>query len=377
MHANNQQQTGVAGMFGMEQAARMTWLGMTAFAAAIAAAAACGTAADEPETNPGGEGGGGSSGIGQTSGQGGAPQTASGGFGGASENAGGGGNVNAGGGLPDGPACKVNGEAGVCIDVAFCVGPYAHTPGFCKGPANIQCCTKLSAQKCNPKTVVQPNAGLVEAPGVGGCPAGMVPVDTFCVDRYEATLVKVTDGKPWSPYFNPGMEQVRAVSVKGAVPQGYIDQQQAKAACLEAGKRLCSDQEWLRACRGPQKLTYPYGNTLKQGVCNDHRSVHPAVEYFGTTDSWIFSELDNACLNQLASALDAAGDNPGCVTADGAFDMMGNLHEWTADPAGTFRGGYYVDTVKNGPGCLYATTAHNVFHWDYSTGFRCCADKSN
>ena len=66
------------------------------------------------------------------------------------------------------------------------------------------------------------------------------------------------------------------------------------------------------------------------------------------------------------------GAEAGCVTAEGAFDMMGNLHEWTADPAGTFRGGYYVDTVLNGNGCLYATTAHDVSYWDYSTGFRCC-----
>jgi hypothetical protein len=28
----------------------------------------------------------------------------------------------------------------------------------------------------------------------------------------------------------------------------------------------------------------------------------------------------------------------------------------------------------NGEGCLYRTTAHGVSHWDYSTGFRCCAD---
>ena len=32
------------------------------------------------------------------------------------------------------------------------------------------------------------------------------------------------------------------------------------------------------------------------------------------------------------------------------------------------------DTVKNGNGCLYRTTAHSYSHWDYSTGFRCCAD---
>ena len=35
--------------------------------------------------------------------------------------------------------------------------------------------------------------------------------------------------------------------------------------------------------------------------------------------------------------------------------------------------GYYVDTVINGNGCLYATTAHATSYWDYSTGFRCCA----
>jgi hypothetical protein len=110
------------------------------------------------------------------------------------------------------------------------------------------------------------------------------------------------------------------------------------------------------------------------GVCNDHRDVHPAIEYFGTSDSWIWSHIDNACIDQLPESLALTGAYAGCVTAEGAHDMMGNLHEWTADPAGTFRGGYYVDTVINGPGCLYATTAHNTLHWDYSTGFRCCAD---
>ena len=28
--------------------------------------------------------------------------------------------------------------------------------------------------------------------------------------------------------------------------------------------------------------------------------------------------------------------------------MVGNLHEWTADSEGTFRGGYYMDTTING-----------------------------
>lgn len=274
--------------------------------------------------------------------------------------------------LPEGPPCEVDGTLGVCVDVAVCVGAFAPVPGYCAGSSQIQCCVPIEAGTCNPNTMVVPDGTLTEAEGVGGCPAGMVPVDAFCIDAYEAALVNVSDGSTWSPYFNPESAPVRAVSVKGAVPQGYVEQVQADAACLAAGKRLCTDEEWLRACRGPEKQVYPYGDALVLGRCNDHRDVHPAVEYFGTTDSWIYSEIGDACLNQLPNSLDLAGANADCVTPDGVFDLMGNLHEWTADPAGTFRGGFYVDTVINGSGCLYATTAHDVSHWDYSTGFRCC-----
>ncbi len=53
--------------------------------------------------------------------------------------------------------------------------------------------------------------------------------------------------------------------------------------------------------------------------------------------------------------------------------MMGNLHEWTREPDGTFRGGFYVDTQINGNTCLLLTTAHASSRYDYGTGFRCCA----
>ena len=271
------------------------------------------------------------------------------------------------------PACTANGIPGSCIDVTECTGTRMPTSGLCTGPADIECCTPRFADTvmCDPNQAPLPDACLVEAPGDPGCPAGMVKVDTFCIDKYEAALVG-SDGTPWSPYVNPGTRAVRAVSLAGAVPQGYISQVEASAACTAAGKRLCTDSEWLRACQGPSTTTYPYGNTRMPGVCNDARAQHPAIELYGTSDSWIYSHLDSPCLNQEANGLAATGAHTGCVTTEGAFDMMGNLHEWTADPAGTFRGGYYVDTVINGNGCLYATTAHDVSYWDYSTGFRCC-----
>ncbi len=248
-------------------------------------------------------------------------------------------------------------------------------------PSVVQdvCVADDGSTACVGDEVRQPNLGIEEPPGEGGCPAGMTPIyqSGVCIDRWEAFLVEVLPGggqAPWSPYFNPGDRTVRAVSAPGAVPQGYISGDQAAAACAMSGKRLCSRDEWELACMGPDGTTYPYGDVREPGVCNDHRDVHPAVEYYGTTDSWIYSELDNACLDQLPDSLDRSGERTGCVTPGGVYDLMGNLHEWIDDPNGTFKGGFYVDTVLNGNGCLYTTTAHTTTYWDYSTGFRCCAD---
>ena len=258
---------------------------------------------------------------------------------GANANAGAGGNDADGGDIADAsgwpetdsaaPSCNANGSSGSCLDVVDCTAPgYAPVSGFCDGPKNIQCCVfTVGGPSCDPDAHPLPNTGLVEAPGNGGCPAGMLRVDTFCVDRYEAHLVTYPDAAPVSPYFNPGSTAVRARSAAGAIPQGYISQVQAASACANAGKRLCSDAEWLRACGGPSATTYPYGNLLQSGVCNDHRAEHPAVEYFMTSDSWIWSELDHPCLNQLESSLAASGAYSGCKSSEGALDMMGNLHE--------------------------------------------------
>ncbi len=270
-------------------------------------------------------------------------------------------------------SCTARGVPGSCLDVSLCIETREPTAGLCPGAANIQCCTPRYTTTCDPNVRPAPNVGRSERAGTGGCPSGMLRVSTFCVDQYEASLEQL-DGGAWSPFHNPGSRMMRAQSIEGAVPQSAINQLQASAACANAGKRLCTDAEWQRACRGPSSFTYPYGNTRMNGVCNDARGTHPAVELYGTSSSWIYSHLDSPCLNQLPSSLDLTGANAGCVTTEGAFDMMGNLHEWTSASAGTFRGGFYADTRLNGNGCLYATTAHDVSHWDYSTGFRCCAD---
>ena len=233
-------------------------------------------------------------------------------------------------------------------------------------------CLENPLPACTEADTPDVNGVPVEPPGLGGCPAGMTAIDGFCIDRWEAALV--LDDAGWSPYANPGTAEVRAVSAPGVVPQGYISGTQAAAACARAGKRLCSDAEWLRACQGAAGHTFPYGDARVDGACNDARACHPAVQYFESADGSVFSMIDHPCLGQLPDGLAPTGGHAACASDDGVFDMMGNLHEWTADPAGTFRGGFFVDTAINGAGCLYRTTAHDTAHWDYSTGFRCCAD---
>jgi hypothetical protein len=239
----------------------------------------------------------------------------------------------------------------------------------------------MKGKVCDPHQLVRPNAGkdLREPPGVGGCPNGMAPIPGrpgVCVDRWEAHVVEVLDDgteHTWSPYFNSGALRIRAKSAPGAVPQGYLSQVQASGACKEAGKRLCKDDEWVAACKGSKGTQFPYGKDEKRGTCNDQRDKHPAMQYLESADLSVFTKLEHPCISQIPDSLLPTGTKKQCVNAEGIYDIVGNLHEWTADPAGTFRGGYYVDTWLNGHGCDYVTTRHDASYWDYSIGFRCCA----
>ncbi|MBK8936073.1 MAG: SUMF1/EgtB/PvdO family nonheme iron enzyme [Polyangiaceae bacterium] len=119
--------------------------------------------------------------------------------------------------------------------------------------------------------------GVAEA---GPCPKGMVSIrDKFCIDAYEAHTVEVDKprtskrapkrGKSHSPFKPIGSAHVMAVSEKGKIPQGHISRDQAEQACINAGKRLCTDDEWLDACRGKKPTKFPYGDQHAEGRCND------------------------------------------------------------------------------------------------------------
>ena len=222
-----------------------------------------------------------------------------------------------------------------------------------------------------------PNADPAEAKG---CPDGMASIlGKFCIDRYEATTVEIIGkGKTQahSPFTSVDGLKIKAIVKKGVKPQAHINRDQAEAACQNAGKRLCSDEEWMTACKGKHPTQYPYGDDHKDGACND-AGVSSFRHYYGTNGEvapslYTWANMNDPRLNQLEGSLAATGSFKKCKNGFGVYDMVGNLHEWTAAKSGTFRGGYYLDTHINGDGCDYRTTAHGAFYRDYSIGFRCC-----
>lgn len=222
----------------------------------------------------------------------------------------------------------------------------------------------------------------------GPCPAGMAYVSVegmraYCIDRWEGQVVEVRGKEevPHPPTQPVTKLTVKAVTKPGVTPQGYISKNEAEAACKAARKRLCTGAEWEKACRGKKPTTFPYGDERKSGYCNDNgraplAALHPELGPDGVYSS--DAAMNDPRINAAPNTVAPTGSFSKCKNGFGVFDMVGNLHEWTADvhdgSKGTFRGGYYQDTHLNGDGCSYRTVAHDVSYHDYSTGFRCCSD---
>ena len=220
-----------------------------------------------------------------------------------------------------------------------------------------------------------------EAPAAG-CLAGMARVGGYCIDKYEAYVVEFgADGSEryHSPYTPVSGQRIRAKAAAGVIPQAYVSQTQAAAACAHAGKRLCTGAEFVRACRGDDPSNhYPYGGARRiPGYCNEGKGS-TVERFFGPDPStWTYSNFNDPRLNQWRGGLAPTGSFPHCVSPYGIHDCVGNLHEWGSDGPDAkgharFRGGFYGDAEVNGQGALYVTTAHEASYHDYSTGFRCC-----
>jgi formylglycine-generating enzyme required for sulfatase activity len=155
-----------------------------------------------------------------------------------------------------------------------------------------------------------------------------VKTDEYCIDRYE--------------YPN----------ARGAMPLSGVTWNRAQELCAAKGKRLCSEEEWERACKGYRGLRFPYGDEFDDKKCN--------TESAGGENRPIAG----------------AGSFPECKSGFGVFDMSGNVAEWTATPLAA---GSKARIIKGGAGNKpdWAVRCANrgnkpAGSRDSFLGFRCC-----
>lgn len=158
-------------------------------------------------------------------------------------------------------------------------------------------------------------------------------VDAFCIDRYE--------------YPNQA----------GEVPRAFVSWDEAVTLCQEQGRRLCTEDEWTRACAGAKGQRFPYGDTHVVGNCN--ADVNDRVG----DPTWIRP----------------SGSFSRCASAEGAYDLEGNLSEWVDSVAEglpdqrIIRGGTMWVGVY-GRGCFARHRHHQADASHEDDGLRCCAE---
>jgi len=151
----------------------------------------------------------------------------------------------------------------------------------------------------------------------------------------------------------------------GETPRFKMSFHKARAACKAAGKRLCTDGEWRRACQGAQgKNLFAYGQTYIPRLCN-------AGSILKSGHSGLVDE---------AKDITASGAMKKCRTPEGVFDMLGNLEEWVLTSwnktAGILEGGAWF-TVQEYANCsgMYSRQPNYRVSLEvpiFSAGLRCC-----
>jgi hypothetical protein len=230
-------------------------------------------------------------------------------------------------------------------------------------------CTPTGKESCN--FLDDDCDGLVDEGEVcsASCPPDMVAVrSAYCIDRYEASRIDASAS-------TQGTDTTLAVSRSGVLPWMVNPMTTAhlaefEAACRAAGKHLCTKDEWIASCTGPNLTPFVYGNTFNREACNcidtfcDDYCAENGLASCSTASDCGYSY---DCYHEAAT-----GSFPGCTNDYGTFDLNGNV--WEIVPSTSDSRGY---EIRGGAfNCANASTRVSCdFNANWTAlyaGFRCC-----
>ena len=233
-----------------------------------------------------------------------------------------------------------------------------------------------SCQRTSEATTTAASAGFAPASGVSsialppsanraapenGAPRpGMVwiPPGTLRAGTPPSVVPRVADEEmPGVPVEMPGfyVDVLPWPNEPNAIPTTNVSREEASLLCEGKGKRLCTELEWERACKGPGSSAYEYGDTYRKDACGTGVAVEQAARR-------------------------PTGEHAQCRSAFGVSEMHGGVFEWTSsawgrgsrDPLlGVLRGGNSVagEIVGRCANAIARSPAKKAA----TMGLRCCA----
>ena len=141
-------------------------------------------------------------------------------------------------------------------------------------------------------------------------------------------------------------------------PVIHIGYRDAEAYCQWVGKRLPTEAEWEKACRGTDGRKFPWGNEWKEGRYTSTRYEDPkGVLHHRVSPVWKYPYASNPY---------------------GAMDMIGNVWQWCSDES-RLNERYIFRVLKGNPHAFrpYCSSRRAIDEKDDAmvhTGFRCAKD---